>query len=155
MHEKQRDHQCTSCGKSFTEARNLRNHIRNVHEGQKDYKCDTCEKEFTTKQRLILHIKCVHGHKCQHCEKTSTTLSILKRHAKVHKEEKPKNQNDHENENQLLTEKTAENEINDNSVLDTDIINPSDYKFENEYIVKKEVKEDIINQEAIKKEAKE
>ena len=54
-----------------------------------------------------------------------------------------------------MTEKTAENETNGNSILDTDIINPNEYKFENEYIVKKEVKEEIINQEAIKKEAKE
>ena len=55
-------------------------------------------------------------------------------------EEKPKNEND----NQLLTpEKTAENETNDNCILDADIIDPSDYKFEHECIVKKEVKNEV------------
>ena len=51
----------------------------------------------------------------------------------------------------LLTRKKAINETNDNfdNLDDTDIVNPSDYKFEDEYIVKKEVKEEVvIDQEA-------
>ena len=42
------------------------------------------------------------------------------------------------------------NENNDNS-----IINPSDYKFENEIIMKKEVKEEVIEKVTIKEEANE
>ena len=50
----------------------------------------------------------------------------------------------------LLTRKKAINETNDNfdNLDDTDIVNPSDYKFEDEYIVKKEVKEVVVEQEA-------
>ena len=51
----------------------------------------------------------------------------------------------------LLCRKKAINETNDNfdNLDDTDIVNPSDYKFEDEYIVKKEVKEEVvIDQEA-------
>ena len=67
--------------------------------------------------------------------------------------EQPKKQNDHENENQLLTERTVTNETNDNRILDTDIINPSNYKFEHGS-VKKEVKKDVKSEYIMMKEVK-
>ena len=33
--------------KSFTQACNLRKHIKTIHEGHKDYKCEFCEKSFS------------------------------------------------------------------------------------------------------------
>ena len=52
---------------------------------------------------------------------------------------------------QLLNEKKDKNDTNDNLEIlyDANIIVPSDYKFEDEYIVKKEVKEEVdVDQEA-------
>ena len=45
---------------SYTQAHNLKRHIRLVHEGQ-SYKCDFCEKAYSTSQVLKRHIKTVHG----------------------------------------------------------------------------------------------
>ena len=87
---------------------------------------------------------------CSKCTKLFNTKKLLKQHItlvleKNNMEEKPKKQNDHENENQLLNErivlKILKNETNDNRILDTEIITPSDYKFEHG-TVKKEVKEE-------------
>ena len=50
-------HKCDICGKSFFEARNVRNHKKSVHEGIKDFHCDVCEKLFATKQTLQRHQK--------------------------------------------------------------------------------------------------
>ena len=48
-------------------------------------------------------------------------------------------------------------EVKEEVVIDQEanIINPSDYKLENECIVRKEVKKEVIDQVTIKEEAKE
>ena len=53
---------------------------------------------------------------------------------------------------QLLNEKKAKNDTNDNLEIldDANIIDPSDYKFEDEYIVKKEVKEEVVVDQEVK-----
>ena len=38
IHEGQKAYICESCGKSFSEAQNLKRHIQTVHEGHNDYK---------------------------------------------------------------------------------------------------------------------
>ena len=42
-----KSHKCESCGKLFSAAQNLKNHIHTVHEGHKDYKCESCGKLFS------------------------------------------------------------------------------------------------------------
>ena len=51
---------CDSFGKSFTQAGNLRVHIKTVHEGHSDFECDSCDK----------------GHKCDSCENHSLKVVI-------------------------------------------------------------------------------
>ena len=51
---------CDSFGKSFTQAGNLRGHIKSIHRGQKDFKCDYCGKSFTQTNNLRTHINKVH-----------------------------------------------------------------------------------------------
>ena len=90
MENFQSDLTCSSCGKSFPRASNLKRHIHTVHEGHKDYKCDTCDKSFTEGSKLKKHIKRIHenveideniiSHKCDTCEKSFPCLSKLKRH---------------------------------------------------------------------------
>ena len=42
VHDGQKDHECDSCGNSFSKASDLKVHINSVHNGQKNYKCDSC-----------------------------------------------------------------------------------------------------------------
>ena len=52
---------CDLCGKSFTQAGNLKKHINSVHNGQKDHKCDLCLKTFSEAGKLKRHINAVHN----------------------------------------------------------------------------------------------
>ena len=54
-------HQCTSCGKLFSGAVNLKKHISTVHEGLKNYKCESCGKSFTQAGSLKNHIDAIHS----------------------------------------------------------------------------------------------
>ena len=57
VHEGKKVHACKSCGKSFSLAKDLENHISVVHEGQKGFGCDTCGKACTSKSNLKKHVK--------------------------------------------------------------------------------------------------
>ena len=59
-HDKIKEHQCTYCGKSFFEQKNLKKHIASVHEGKKDYNCDICGRAFAAKCNLYRHKKIIH-----------------------------------------------------------------------------------------------
>ena len=82
-----KDHKCESCGKSFSEARKLKRHIRENHEGHKDHKCESCGKSFFRADNLKRHIQTVHegqnDHKCKLCGKTYTTKQKMKDHVKA------------------------------------------------------------------------
>ena len=81
--------QCNHCGKSFSQAGNLKKHIHSVHEGHKDYKCDSCGKSFTISRSLEYHLHTVHDgykdYKCESCDKSFSRAQYLRRHIlKVH-----------------------------------------------------------------------
>ena len=78
VQEGHKDYKCDTCGKSYSQAHNLRNHIRIVHdhERHKDYKCDSCGKLYSYNGLLKHHIHVVHDgrkdHKCEPCAKSLT-----------------------------------------------------------------------------------
>lgn len=80
----QRLFQCELCDKAFTQAGNLKRHMRNVHEGRKDFECPECGKKFKQLQSLKVHKKCVHlglrEFSCDICGKQCSTKSSLKSH---------------------------------------------------------------------------
>ena len=61
VHERKRNHNCDSCGKSFTESGSLKIQIKAIHEGQKNYKCDYCGKACARSGDLKSHIKSHEG----------------------------------------------------------------------------------------------
>ena len=68
------EYPCNVCGKTFTGARNLKNHINNIHNNLKDHKCDICGKSFSRVNVLKKHNGEVHNanpknHKCDSCGK--------------------------------------------------------------------------------------
>jgi len=55
-HTGQKDHQCSECGKSYTERRYLENHKKIAHEGKRDHVCNECGKTFTRSNSLNMHM---------------------------------------------------------------------------------------------------
>jgi hypothetical protein len=84
--EPPRPHGCGVCGKRFSVAYRLKEHMR-IHTGEKPYKCDLCGRAFTQASGLLLH-KRTHAAErpyiCRMCGKGYITRSGLVTHAKVH-----------------------------------------------------------------------
>lgn len=57
-----RPHVCDTCGKGFTESRDLVKHIR-THTGEKPYECEFCGKSFTQAGHLRAHRRIHSGEK--------------------------------------------------------------------------------------------
>ena len=54
--EKNIEHRCSICKKTFSSIYNLENHKTYAHEKVKDMKCTICEKTFSVKGHLKKHI---------------------------------------------------------------------------------------------------
>ena len=74
---------CKFCGKSFTRAFSLKEHMMNVHEGKKQHKCSFCQKLFSKAGNLKHHISSTHegqkNHNCEMCNKEFSVAFDLKR----------------------------------------------------------------------------
>ena len=87
---------CKICGKTFSRAKDVQKHLKNIHGGGdlvKIYKCDTCGLNFSLKKDLQNHVvEFVHnGIKCETCGKCYRYFSDLNRHIKtVHEGQKTK-----------------------------------------------------------------
>ena len=84
IHDGHKDHKCESCGKSFSQAENLKRHIQTVHEDHKDYRCESCDKSFSQAEHLKKHIHTVHegnkDYKCISCGKLFSQAGSLNKH---------------------------------------------------------------------------
>ena len=86
-------YKCETCGKTFGNANNLKQHIILVHEGVKNHKCEICGKTFSQIGGLKKHIMIVHegvkNHKCETCGRACVSKKDLSRHiSAVHKGER-------------------------------------------------------------------
>ena len=84
VYEGQKGYKCKSCGKSFSQADDLRKHIPMVHEDHKDHKCESCGKLFSQTGDLKKHINTIHGedkdYKYESCGKSFLDEQSLKKH---------------------------------------------------------------------------
>lgn len=88
-----RPHECSTCQKRFTEASNLRRHLK-YHLGEKPFKCDVCMKQFTRNSDLKVHARIHSGERpytCSICNRKFTYSSNLNSHIRIHTDGKPFN----------------------------------------------------------------
>ena len=82
-HDKSKE--CSTCGKQFGYAFQLKNHIQFVHEKTRSFKCSLCDKAYKTKTHLKEHFSSIHEtftKKCDHCDKIYNKRQSLNVHIK-------------------------------------------------------------------------
>ncbi|NXL70099.1 ZSC32 protein, partial [Leptocoma aspasia] len=52
LHNGERAHKCSKCGKGFSQNSNLICHMR-LHTGERPYMCEECGKNFSQRSNLI------------------------------------------------------------------------------------------------------
>ena len=70
-HFSRNTHQCSMCGRGFTEKCNMVRHIRLVHQGERSYPCSLCGRRFSTKQHMQEHME--RSCKCKESQPPTST----------------------------------------------------------------------------------
>ncbi|XP_045454254.1 zinc finger protein 814-like [Melitaea cinxia] len=82
---------CKVCNKSFQQAMQLQNHMRN-HRAERRFVCTYCNKAFSQSNNLRAHLR-IHTnerpYKCQECGKAFTQVTNLNNHVRLHTGERP------------------------------------------------------------------
>ena len=96
---KQVKKKCLDCG-MYISRKNIARHIQSMHKTSilpsKSFECYLCGKVLSSKPSVTHHIKFIHKEdllvrvKCEKCDKTFASESILKRHLKTHGSEREK-----------------------------------------------------------------
>ncbi len=88
---KRTQHECDVCEKRFTQAGNLKRHMR-IHKNEKPYECEVCDKAFRQSSNLKQHMR-IHTnekpYECDVCDKAFRQSGHLKQHMRIHTNEKP------------------------------------------------------------------
>ncbi|XP_056624823.1 zinc finger protein 3 homolog isoform X2 [Triplophysa dalaica] len=80
---------CEQCGKDFVSDNKLKIHSRG-HNADKAFHCKVCKKFYNTKESLDVHKGSHKKEKqCPHCEKRFYSLSAVRRHLRIHTNERP------------------------------------------------------------------
>ncbi|XP_064418951.1 zinc finger protein 485-like [Latimeria chalumnae] len=86
VHPEDKPHQCTECGKSFSDLLSPTEHYR-IHTGEKPHQCTECGKNFI--QSFCHQTHKGKPYKCIECGKSYDRLSTLYNHKQIHIGEKP------------------------------------------------------------------
>ena len=82
---KRTQHECDVCEKRFTQASNLKRHMR-IHTNERPYECDVCEKAFRESGHLKTHMR-IHTkekpYECDVCDKAFRQSGHLKKHKRT------------------------------------------------------------------------
>ncbi|XP_077535934.1 uncharacterized protein LOC144148236 [Haemaphysalis longicornis] len=90
-HTGERPHQCSKCGKFFTQKVHLDVHQR-THTGERPHQCSYCGKAFAMKNTLDRHVRIHTGerpYRCQLCPAAFSQKSTLDSHMRRHTGERP------------------------------------------------------------------
>uniref|UniRef100_A0A8C3Y1K0 C2H2-type domain-containing protein n=1 Tax=Catharus ustulatus TaxID=91951 RepID=A0A8C3Y1K0_CATUS len=91
LHNGEKPHKCSKCGKSFSQRSNLLCHWR-IHTEERPYECEECGKRFSQSCNLIRHLRSHTGERCYECGecgKSFNQKSNLIAHLRSHTGERP------------------------------------------------------------------